>query len=298
VPAEEDLLKTTEVAKLLRVHPKHVYRLLAQGLPGRRVGSEWRFLRDEVLAWSAARGGIPEAAAPAHALSTARVEPPPGPTPLLAANGDVVIELLLGLALRERKPLVGFVQSDRGAALDRLAGREILAAGFHGERAPVELAAHRLARLHLVVREIGLAHAHGTKLRDLSGLAKKRLATRPPTAGVRGHLDRALAKAGLALDKLRVAATEVGSHRDAVCAVVRGEADVALTTTAWAARVGLDVLPLGREEYELLMFADTLGAPAAVGLCELAQGGAFRRALAGVAGYDARDAGAIRYVDR
>jgi excisionase family DNA binding protein len=292
--AADDLLKTTEVAKLLRVHPKHVYRLLNQGLPGRRVGSEWRFIREEVLAWSARR-------APARdeqAVPVPRAESSEAAAPLLAANGDLVIEILLGLAVREGKPLVGFVQADRSTALDRLASREILAAGFHGERAPAELGSQRLARLHLVQREIGLAYAPGKKLANLAALAKKRLASRPPTAGVRGHLDRALAKAGLSLDRLRTKATEVGSHRDAVCAVVRGDADVALTTTAWAARVGLQVLPLGTEGYELLMYADTLGTRAAVGLCELAQGSAYRRALSEVAGYDASDAGSIRYVDR
>lgn len=290
----DDLLKTTEVAKLLRVHPKHVYRLLAQGLPGRRVGSEWRFVRDEVLAWSASRGGLAQSS-PAQ---RPHVDAAPGAAPLLAANGDLVVEILLELALREKKPLVGFVQADRGTALERLASREILAAGFHGERAPAELSSQRLARLHLVQREIGLAFAPGKKLGSLAALAKKRLASRPPTAGVRGHLDRALAEAGLSLERLRTRATEVASHRDAVCAVVRGDADVALTTTAWAARVGLEVLPLGTEGYELLMFADTLGAPAAVGLCELAQGRVLRQALAAIAGYDATDAGAIRYVDR
>ncbi len=310
----DELLKTTEVAKLLRVHPKHVYRLLHQGLPARRVGSEWRFTREDVLAWAAQRAPARDEPLATSSVSSAsgvssvssasgvrRVEGAGGAAPLLAANGDLVIELLLGLALREKKPLVGFVQADRGTALERLAAREILAAGFHGERAPAELASQRLARLHLVEREIGLAFAPGGRLGalgTLEGLAKWRLASRPPTAGVRGHLDRALGKAGLSLERLRTKTTEVGSHRDAVCAVVRGEADVALTTTAWAARVGLDVLPLGTEGYELLMFADTLGTRAAVGLCELAQGSAFRQALAGVAGYDARDAGAIRYVDR
>ncbi len=48
-PAGAGLLKSVEVAALLNVHPKHVYRLLRRGLPGRRVGGDWRFDRDEVL---------------------------------------------------------------------------------------------------------------------------------------------------------------------------------------------------------------------------------------------------------
>ncbi len=33
-------LTTREVAELLRVHPKHVYRLRKRGLPAHRVGDE------------------------------------------------------------------------------------------------------------------------------------------------------------------------------------------------------------------------------------------------------------------
>lgn len=46
------MLTSVEVAQLLHVHPKHIYRLLRQGLPGHRVGrGHWRFHRAEVLAW-------------------------------------------------------------------------------------------------------------------------------------------------------------------------------------------------------------------------------------------------------
>ena len=46
------LLTTHEVAALLRVHPKHVYRLLKRGIPTRRAGGKWLFPRDEVLRWA------------------------------------------------------------------------------------------------------------------------------------------------------------------------------------------------------------------------------------------------------
>lgn len=60
---QDELLTSAEVARLLRVHPKHLYRLLRQGLPGRRVGrGHWRFRRDEVLAWLGARQGSPSEA--------------------------------------------------------------------------------------------------------------------------------------------------------------------------------------------------------------------------------------------
>lgn len=299
------LLKTDEVARLLRVHPKHVYRLIAQGLPGRRVGSEWRFVRDEVLAWSSTRGreragGEPsvEPARLPRGRRRAGLSGPPNTRdapPLLGANGDVVVDLLLARVVAEKKPLVGLVRADRSTALERLAARSILLAGYHGDRPPMHFDADRLARVHLVRREVGLAHARSLRLKGVADLAKRRLATRPPTAGLRVHFDRALAANGLSLARMGVASTTFDAHRDAVLAVVRGEADAALTTAAWAANVGLRFFPLAEESYDLLLFADDLGHPSVVGLCEIAQSKGFRGELARVPGYDPERAGEIRY---
>lgn len=284
-------MKSAEVARLLRVHPKQVYRLLDQGLPARRVGSEWRFLRDEVLAWSA-RGE--------NAASGPPARPPPlteraGPPPLLAANGDLVIDVLLGRLAADDKPLLGFVQADRAAAMAHLAAGTILMAGFHGATPPSHVDAARLARIHLVEREIGLAHPSSVKLSSATDVARKRIASRPQTAGVRAHFDRALKQAGKTLTSLHATAEIHASHRDAVCAVARGEADVALTTAAWAAELGLRFLRLATEPYDLLLLAENLGLPHAVAVCEIAQTAAFRRELAAIPGYDAAQAGAIRY---
>lgn len=291
--AEGELLKTPEVARLLRVHPKQVYRLLDQGMPVRRVGSAYRFVGEEVLAWSAQRersatpAPSPPSSAPARAVSS--------PPPLIAANGDLVIEVLLASLRVQHKPLLGFIQADRGAAFDLLAARAILMAGFHGQVPPSHIDADRLARIHLVRRDVGLAHPSRRSLRSVHDLEGKRLATRGPTAGVRARFERALEAAGATLASLRVDAREVDSHREAVCALLRGEVDAALTTAAWAARTGMGFLRLATEPYELVLYAEHLGLPASVAVCEVAQTPAFRDALAAIAGYDPRAAGQIRY---
>ena len=285
-----ELLTTADVAALLRVHPKHVYRLLKRGLPAHRVGGEWRFVRAEVLKWA---GDTADASSRAEAAA--------GPPPIVAANGDVVVELLLRQLARERKPPVGLLLADRTIALEHLAADRILMAGHHGAPAPghvdtraLEGRDGRLARVHLVRREVGIAFPKGASIRRLSDLARKRLASRPATAGIRAHVDRALLDAKTSLSALRVRATEVESHSHAVFAVLRGEADAALATAAWAARVGLAFLPLAAEAYDLLVHAADLGAPAVVGVCEVAQSQAFARE-ARAAGYDAESAGEIRY---
>lgn len=302
--AAGDLLKSTEVARLLRVHPKQVYRLIDQGLPGRRVGSEWRFLRDEVLAWSAQRERgatttttlLPPSPIVSSTLSGAAITVA-APPPLLAANGDIVVEVLLAALGSAGKPLLGFVQADARTAVSHLAAGAVLLAGFHGQPPPSHLAADRLARVHLVRREVGLAHPRRRTLRGVADLAGKRLATRPAGAGVRAHLDRALERAGESLASLGIEAEarEVDSHRDAVCAVVRGEADAALTTSAWAARLGLAFHCLATEPYDLLLHAPHLGRAECVAVCEVAQSRAFREALGAIPGYDPREAGEIRY---
>ena len=48
----DKVMTVQEVAQLLRVHQTTIYRLLrGNGLPGFRVGSEWRFSRQAVVAW-------------------------------------------------------------------------------------------------------------------------------------------------------------------------------------------------------------------------------------------------------
>ena len=46
-----EVITPAEVAELLQIHVKTVYRLVRQGvLPGRQIGRRWRFSRTEILA--------------------------------------------------------------------------------------------------------------------------------------------------------------------------------------------------------------------------------------------------------
>lgn len=284
--ADETLLRTDEVAALLRVHPKHVYRLLKKGLPARRVGGEWRFSREEVLRWS----GGPEAAGGA-APGPAGASPPA----LVAANGDLVVTALLSLAARLGPPLVGLVLADAGTGAELLAAGAVLAAGAHAGGFPSHVGGERVARLHLVRREVGLVGPRGSRPPRLAELERLRLASRPPTAGVRAHLDAALREAGLDPAAIHRDALLLGSHLEVVCAVAAGRAEVGLGSRAWGEKLGLSFLPLATEAYGLVVKARDLGDGRVVRLCEVAQGEAFRAAVAAIPGYDAAGAGDIRY---
>ena len=285
------LLTTKEVAALLRVHPKHVYRLLKRGLPAHRIGDEWRFDEAEVLRWGQAAPADPERAPGALASPLSAGDAPP---PLLAGNGDAPVELLLEELRRVGAPLLGLVQADHATGLDLLQGGAVLLAGCHGEAAPSDAERGKLAWVHLVTRELGLAFRRGMRLRQVSSIVGRRFASRPPTAGIRLRLDEVLARDGITLEEAHAQAELHRSHREVVMAVVRGEAEIGLSSRAWATRAGLGFLPLVAEGYGLLLSAEALGDPRVVALCEVAQGGAFQRRLADESGYDAGRAGEIR----
>lgn len=282
------LLTTLEVASLLRVHPKQVYRLLKRGLPARRVGSEWRFERSAVLAWSE-RGEAPAPAAPADAAGAAALPA------LVAANGDVAVLSLLKLVAERGPPLLGFVQADMRAGADLLARGAVLAAGAHAGGFPSHLGGERVARLHLVAREIGLVGQRGGPAPQPADLPRLRLASRPGGAGVRVHLDAALARAGLDAAALHRGALLCHSHLDVVTAVAAGRAEAGLCSRAWGERLGLPFFTLAREPYGLLVRARDLGDPRVVRLCEVAQSPRFRAAVEAIPGYDAAGAGDVRY---
>jgi putative molybdopterin biosynthesis protein len=283
MPADAPLLTSQEVARLLRVHPKHVYRLLARGLPARRAGGKWLFARDEVLAWSQRQGSnVPSPAAP----QGDGVVPP-----LLAANGDLVVELLLAQAQAGAGPLVGFVQADRTSGLELLEAGRVLAAGAHGHEAR---SGSGHVWLHLVDREVGLV-TRRRRVPSLAELRRLRLASRPSTAGVRDYFDAALRQAGLTPARVHRTALLLGSHREVVLAVARGEADVGVASRAWAARLGLPFTTLAVEPYGVVVRGRDLGAPEVVRLCEVAQTSTFRAHLAAIPGYAATRTGAVRF---
>ena len=56
-PVHDEVLKRSQAAKLLGICTETLSKLVRdEGLPCKRVGKEYRFLRSEIVAWLAARG--------------------------------------------------------------------------------------------------------------------------------------------------------------------------------------------------------------------------------------------------
>jgi excisionase family DNA binding protein len=46
----EEILTASQVADMLQIHPRTVYKLVKQGsIPGRKFGGGWRFSRSEII---------------------------------------------------------------------------------------------------------------------------------------------------------------------------------------------------------------------------------------------------------
>jgi excisionase family DNA binding protein len=57
----EEIITPSEVAALLRIHVKTVYRLAEEGLiPGKRIGRSWRFRKSSVLELISREDGLVE----------------------------------------------------------------------------------------------------------------------------------------------------------------------------------------------------------------------------------------------
>jgi len=58
----DEILTAGEVAELLQIHPRTVYKLVKQGsIPGRKFGGGWRFSRSDILGMVSPQGQPPEA---------------------------------------------------------------------------------------------------------------------------------------------------------------------------------------------------------------------------------------------
>jgi excisionase family DNA binding protein len=272
------LLGTNSVARLLGVHPKHVYRLLKRGMPALRLGGEWRFEASAVLAWM--RGSEPETSV----TQSLHASPPP----LVAANGDVCIELLLQVLGRSRTTPVGLVQADSTSGREHVRDGRVLAAGVHGTGT---LAPDSLVKIHVTRRTICVASAKGRRLRSLRSLSGLRLATRAPTAGVRGHLSRALAADELDEKEVHARSVVCASHCDVALSLLSGQTDAGILTQAWAERAGLATFPIADEDYALCFRAEALEHEIGRTLVRTLQGPELKRLLGKIAGYAPRAIG-------
>ncbi len=153
--------------------------------------------------------------------------------------------------------------------------------------------------VHLARREQGLLVSRGNpkKISNLKNLAHSDITfvNRQPGSGTRVLFDFELNRLGLAPHSIRGYEREEFTHMAVGVAVVSGLADVGLGVRSAARALGLDFIPVGMEQYELLFLRPFVESERGQKLLGVIRSEGFRSALEALGGYDATRAGDILY---
>ena len=292
-----EYLNTDEAAGYLRLSERKLYELVAQGaVPCTKVTGRWLFPKAALDRWVAA--GL-------HGPDLARSPAPP----VVGGSQDPLLEW----ALRESGSGLASLPEGSEAGLRRLARNQVSIAAIHlhrvdgdDETANIEAVAHAPG-LHDAVlitfarREQGLVVAPGNPmaLTDLPSVAERgaTLALRPAGAGAQLLLIALAARAGLALDRLKLLHPVCVTGSDLAEAVRTGRADCGVASRSVAVPAGLDFVPIVWERFDLVLRQRDYFLPGPQALFRFIATPALQRRATELGGYDIAGAGSVRHVN-
>ena len=292
-----DLLTTDEAADYLRLSERKLYELVAnRAVPCSKVTGRWLFPRAALDRWVSA-GLI----APA---GLAQVTPP-----IVGGSHDPLLEW----ALRESACGLASLPEGSEEGLRRLTHGEVMIAAIHLHRLDGDDEAanvdgvtdapglHDAVVIAFARREQGILVAKGNPmgLSDMASIAasRARMAQRPAGAGAQLLLLALLARAGIALDDLKLAKPAFPTGPDIAQAVRAGRIDCGIATRSVALSAGLDFLPIAWERFDLVLRQRDYFMPGPQTLFDFMRQPVLRDRAAELGGYDVSDAGAVRLVN-
>jgi len=152
--------------------------------------------------------------------------------------------------------------------------------------------------LNLVVRHQGLIVKKGNpqRLKTLRDLKRNdvQFVNRQPGAGTRVLLDYKLKKLRIKPQQVRGYEREEFTHMAVASAVASGLADCGLGIKSAATALGLDFLPVEREEYDLVLRGDFADSEAGRLLLEVVRSSVFQESVVKLGGYEVRSTGTIK----
>ncbi|MBI3249537.1 MAG: molybdopterin biosynthesis protein [Deltaproteobacteria bacterium] len=156
----------------------------------------------------------------------------------------------------------------------------------------------QVVTMNLVIREQGLIVPKGNpkKIKGMKDLARKDMTfiNRQPSAGTRLLLDYQLAKRKIAAERIHGYEREEVTHMAVAVAVASGLADTGLGVKSAAKALGLDFVPIEREDYDLVFLKDFFHSVMGQKLVEVVRSDAFKEAVAALDGYDTKKTGMLK----
>ena len=153
--------------------------------------------------------------------------------------------------------------------------------------------------VHLARREQGLIVKKGNpkNISALKDLIRRDLmfVNRQPGSGTRVLLDYELKRLQIDPAQIRGYEREEFTHMSVGVAVESGLADVGLGVRSAANALGLDFIPVGNEQYDLVMLRSFFESEIGEKLLGAIRSDGFKQAVAALGGYDTRTAGEVLY---
>ncbi len=152
--------------------------------------------------------------------------------------------------------------------------------------------------MNLVIREQGLIvpKSNPKKIKGIKDLARKEVTfiNRQPGAGTRLLLDYKLAKLKIVPECIRGYEREEVTHMAVAVAVASGLADTGLGVKSAAKALGLDFVPIEREDYDLVFLKDFFHSTMGQKLVTVIRSDPFKQAVERLDGYDTKKTGMIK----
>lgn len=193
--------------------------------------------------------------------------------------------------------LGGLMALKRGQC--HLAGSHLLdaASGAYNRKAIEENIEEPVVLLRLVDREQGILTAPGNPL-GISGIEDLtrgglRFVNRQRGSGTRVLLDYKLACLGIAPTRIAGYRDEEYTHMNVAAAVLSGRADAGLAVRSAANALGLPFVPVGIEEYDLVIPRRFYENPAMQALLDVIRSEDFKQAVTALGGYGTEKTGQV-----
>ena len=193
--------------------------------------------------------------------------------------------------------LGGLMALKRGQC--HLAGSHLLdpASGVYNRQAITDNLDEAMVLLNLVDREQGILTAPGNPLniQGLEDLARPgvRFINRQRGSGTRVLLDYRLSLLGIAPAQINGYRDEEYTHMNVAAAVLSGRVDAGLAVRSAANALGLPFLPIGVEEYDLVIPRRFFETEAMQALLDVIRSEAFRQTVEGMGGYGTKKTGQV-----
>ena len=180
-----------------------------------------------------------------------------------------------------------------------LAGSHLLdaATGVYNRKAMEDNLEEPTVLLRLVDREQGILTAPGNPLeiKGIEDLVRPgvRFINRQRGSGTRVLLDYRLSCLGIAPTNINGYRDEEYTHMNVAAAVLSGRVDAGLAVRAAANALGLPFMPIGVEEYDLVIPRRFFETEAVQALLDVIRSEAFRHTVEGMGGYGTQKTGEI-----